>query len=131
MTPLPDLQELERHVEANALGYAVSMGVPVDHCIANRTVEMWCQMWPDESAGRAHTEAERGKKVMTEGYVTMFTYKFYDPETQEAYELFSCTYGSSPDDGFLAMKQEMDEHFFEDWKNHSLIALWEVLAKYQ
>ncbi|MDC7292504.1 MULTISPECIES: hypothetical protein [unclassified Butyrivibrio] len=131
MTPLPDLQELERHIEANALGYAASQGVPVEHCIANRTVEMWCQMWPDESAGAAHTAAERGKAVMTEGYFTIFHYKFYDPRTQNSYELYSCTYGNNPDDGFLAMKEEMDEGFYEAWKNHDVMPLWQVLEIYQ
>ncbi len=131
MTPLPNLQELEKEIEANAISYAFSQGVPVDRCIANRTVEMWCQLWPDTSAGAAHSEADRGDMVMTEGYVTMFTYKFYDPQTQEAHELYSFTYGCNVEDGFLAMKSEMDAAFYEDWKNHNVIALWEVLAKYQ
>jgi hypothetical protein len=131
MTPLPNLQELERLIEPNALGYAVSQGVPIDHCIANRTVEMWCQMWPYETGGAAHSSAEKGQKVLTEGYVTIFTYKFYDPRSQEAYEMYSVTYGDNVDDGFLAMKTEMDPGFFEHWKNHSVLSLWEVIEQYQ
>lgn len=131
MTQLPNLQELERVVEANAIAYAASQGVPVEKCIANRTVEMWCQMWPDSTAGAAHDRSEITDKEMTEGYVTLFTYKFYNPQDQAAYELYSFTYGTDPDNGFLAMKDEMDEGFFEDWKNHNVIALWQVLENYQ
>ena len=74
MTPLPNLQELEKVVELNALEYAKSNGVPIEYCLANRTVEMWCQVWPDSSAGTAHEEADLGFPGLTEGYVTIFTY---------------------------------------------------------
>ncbi len=131
MTPLPNLQELEPIVEANAIAYAKSQGVPVEHCIANRTVEMWCQMWPDSTAGAAHSRDEIVDSIMTEGYVTMFTYKFYNPDDQSSRELYSFTYGCDAEDGFLAMKDEMEEGFFEAWKNHDVIALWEVIERYQ
>jgi hypothetical protein len=131
MTPLPNLQELEKVVELNALEYAKSNGVPIEYCLANRTVEMWCQVWSDSSAGTAHEEADLGFPGLTEGYVTIFTYKFLDTRDQKAYELYSVTYGTNATDGFLAMKEEMDEHFYEDWKAHNVIALWEVIAKYQ
>ena len=131
MTQLPNLQELDKIVEVNALEYAKSQGVPVEKCIANRTVEMWCQMWPDSTAGAAHDKSEITDKVMTEGYVTLITYKFYNPKDQSARELYSFTYGNNVEDGFLAMKEEMDLHFFEDWKNHNVLALWQVIEKYQ
>ena len=131
MTPLPNLQELERRIEPGAIGYAASQGVPIERCIANRTVEMWCQLWDYETGGAAHSSAERGRKVMTEGYVTIFTYKFYDPKTQESQELYSVTYGDNVDDGFFAMGSEMDPGFFEAWKEHRFMALWEVIEQYQ
>ena len=39
--------------------------------------------------------------------------------------------GEPTDEMMDAMKEEMDEHFYEDWKAHNVIALWEVIAKYQ
>ena len=131
MTQLPNLQELEPVIEANVLAYAKTQGVPIDKCIANRTVEMWCQMWPDSTAGAAHSKSEIQDKVMTEGYVTLFAYKFYNPEDQSAREAYSFTYGSDPENGFVAMKDEMDLAFYEDWKNHNVLALWQVIEKYQ
>ena len=119
MTEIPNLQKLEKEIEPKALSYAKSQGVAIEQCIADRKVEVWSQKWEGDATG------------ITEEYITIFTYEFYDSREQEKHVLYSCTYGTNSDNGFLAMKEEMDENFFRDMKAHNVITLQEVIEKYQ
>ncbi len=119
MTEIPNLQKLEREIYPKALAYAKSQGVAIENCIADRKVELWPQKWEEDTTG------------ITEEYITIFTYEFYDHNEQEKHVLYSCTYGTDSDNGFLAMKEEMDEGFFRDWKDHNVITLQEVIERYQ
>ncbi len=119
MTELPNLQKLEREIEPKALSYAKSQGVDIEHCIADRRVEVWSQKWEGDMTGTV------------EEYITIFTYEFYDSNKQEKSVLYSCTYGTNADQGFLAMKDEMDEAFFKDLEIHKMISLQEVIQRYQ
>ncbi len=119
MTEIPNLQLLEKEIEPKALSYAKSQGVAIEHCIADRKVEVWSQKWDGDATG------------IIEEYITIFTYEFYDPNELEKHVLYSCTYGTDPDNGFLAMKKEMDENFFRDLKAHNVISLQEVIERYQ
>ncbi len=119
MKEIPNLQKLERIIEPKALGYAKEQGVDIEHCIAERSVELWSQKWEEDATG------------IIEDYITIFTYEFYDYKKQEKSILYSCTYGTDPANGFLAMKDEMDENFFIDLEKHKMISLEQVIQKYQ
>lgn len=124
---LPDLNILQERAEQAALSTLQKHGFN-DFLVVESEAEMWQQIWPNTSAGASNTKDYMAGDAMTPGYVTIFTVRAYTSGVQHVvYALF---YGDDPSAGLIGLPSELEDTFFDDWKNHHIPELWQALERY-